>query len=116
MSAFGFTNDIGQVKIDLGAPVPNAFRGGMAFSATGRLYVATAISVNDKFSAGFRISSLGQLVVVSPGTGPFTSVQGYPADRLDGSIVAVIDGVPAASDAYVGGVRVAPTGVHMTTL
>lgn len=116
MAAFGFTNDIGQVKIDLGAPAPNAFRGGMAFSATGRLYAVTGISVNDKFVAGFRISSLGQLVFVTPGTGPFTAVQGYPADRLDGSIVAIIDGVPAATDRYVGGVRVAPTGVHFTTL
>lgn len=116
MSAFGFTNDIGQVKIDLGVPAPNAFRGGMAFSATGRLYVATAISVNDKFSGGFRISSLGQLVVVSPGTGPFVFAGGYPKDRLDGSLVVIIDGIPAATDAYVGGVRVAPTGVHMTTV
>ncbi len=118
-SQLGFTDSVGQVKVDAGALVAPVYRGGLAFNAAGRLYVTTVVAATDAFNNGLRVSATGQLVVSSPAapSQPYVYSQGLPKSKVDGSLIRTVDGAINASAGYVGGVRVDDTnGVYMTLL
>jgi hypothetical protein len=118
-SSLGFTDAVGQLKVNTGAVVANAFRGGIAFDVNGRAFVTTVVSAGDVYVGGLRASGAGALVVSSPAgpSQPYIYVNGLPTSKVDSSLIRTVDGVILATAPYVAGFRADDTnGVYMTIL
>lgn len=85
--------------------------GGIACNALGQVHITS--TVGDNFVNGFMVSDTGQLVM---STDPIAGYKdGLPRDAL-GRLKGQTDTVPAATDPFVGGIRVGPLGGVYTTL
>ena len=65
-SPLGFTDAVGQLKINTGAVAAKAYRGGFALDGSGRVFVTTVVSAGDVYVGGLRVSGAGALVVSDP--------------------------------------------------
>lgn len=90
------------------------YNDGFAFTA-GALHTTTAVAATDTYESGLRRSATGQLVTTAVGT-PGAFNEGVPCDLTTYAVLATINQVPAAADAYVAGKRVSPTtGLYLYT-
>lgn len=107
-----FTNDEGDLVTTPDAPTStSSLIGGVAVSASGEIHIGDSAPLY--FANGVGVGSLGRLAVAVGGT-----VAGYnnglPVTQ-SGRLVVQNAVAPAASDSYVGGVRVGASGrVNMT--
>jgi len=89
----------------------STLRGGIACNGLGQVHITNVVSA--KFSNGFMVSDTGALVM---GTGAITHfLEGLPR-QANGVLRGQTDTVPAATDPFVGGIRVGPLGGVYTTL
>ena len=89
----------------------STLRGGIACNGLGQVHITNVVS--DNFVNGFMVSDTGALVVSSAAT--VTYQEGLPRTAT-GALKAQTDTVPAATDPFVGGIRVGPLGGVYTTL
>jgi hypothetical protein len=103
-----------QGRLDVTAdPVAagSTLRGGIACNGLGQVHITTVVS--DNFVNGFMVSDTGALVM---STDPIVTYQeGLPRDAL-GRLRGQTDTIPAATDPFLGGIRVGPLGGVYTTL
>jgi len=89
----------------------STLRGGIACNALGQVHITNVVS--DNFVNGFMVSDTGALVM---STDPIVTYQeGLPRDAL-GRLRGQTDTIPAATDPYLGGIRIGPLGGVYTTL
>lgn len=99
---------------------PVRWSAGLGYTADGRLCTTTTVSANDRTQSGLRRSNDG-LLVVGDGVAaarPYFYNWGIPTDKQSsraGVVIRQTDTVPAATDPYVGGVRIGPLGGVYTT-
>lgn len=101
----------GRLHVTVAAPgATSTLRGGIACSATEQVHITTTVST--KFVNGFMVSDTGQLVV---GTGAIANyLEGIPR-QADGAVRHQLNQTPAATDPYLGGLRIGPAGGVYTT-
>lgn len=109
----GAKSPIGELYITTVPPIASEPRnGGIAFSNTGQVHVSTALAPQLDVN-GFAVRSDGTLCIAYGGA-IASWQQGLPFTS-DGRLVTQLNTVPAASDPYVGGIRVGPLGgVYVT--
>jgi len=102
----GRRDGLGRAYAIGGPPAANAtFQGGIAISPLGQLY--TTVAAPSSFSNGFGVSPRGELCVGS--TAIVNYLEGIP--RLaNGAVRTQLDVVPAATDPFLGGLRIGPVG------
>ena len=95
--------------VNLGTPV--SWNAGIGYSAAGQVCGTTVQSASDTYLGGLRLDAVGR-VVTGAQSGPLVYAHGgWPINATTGSTAArQIDTVPAATDPYVAGVRIGPTG------
>ena len=109
----------GRVYFSINAPTgTSTLNGGIAYQANGSMCTTPTPGADDVWNGGIRCSPTGQVVVGDgiPPARPYVYNGGLPFDKRDGSLIRQVDVVPAASDPYVGEIRVGPLGgVYFTT-
>jgi hypothetical protein len=100
------------------AGVPVTWNSGVGYDALGRMCTSIILGPNDQSVGAWRLDPLGRVVVDAPSANLVYN-GGLPFNNqapLNGTMARAIDQVPAASDPYVGGIRVQSTGgVHFTS-
>ena len=109
----GRRSDNGALYITTVAPTdPEPRTGGVCLSTTGQIHVNA--SAPQKFDQGKGFLNNGALAVDVAGTAIANYMQGLPVTAT-GALKCQLNQTPAASDPYVGGIRVGPTGgVYIT--
>jgi len=101
-------------RLDVTADLPDStstLHGGIAVNSSGQVHITNVIT--GLFSNGFMVTDTGQLCVsAAPIDGGY--LEGLPR-KADGRLVGQADTVPAATDPFVGGIRVGPLGGVYTT-
>lgn len=107
----GRRDPLGRLDVTVDAVTSNSsLLGGIAVNPSGQVHITNTPST--LFANGFMVSPTGQLVM---STGPIVGfLEGLPR-VAGGALKGQVDTVPAASDPYVGGVRVGPLGGVYTT-
>src|SRR5574343_1090171 len=108
----GLRDDQGRLDVTTDpVDATSTLRGGIACNALGQVHITNVVSTN--FVNGFMVSDTGQLVM---STDPIVDYKdGLPRDA-SGRLRGQTDTVPAATDPFVGGIRVGPLGGVYTTL
>lgn len=106
-------NGVVQTKAN-GTPV--YWNRGLGYDVNGNLCVTSVVSATDVWMNGWRMDSMGRLVVSqsSPEGQPFIYNAGWPTDKVTGAIITQ-QNTPAPTDPRIAGVAVGPLGgVYMT--
>jgi len=101
-------------RLDVTTDLPAAsttYHGGIAINAVGQVHIINASP--NKFVNGFGVTHTGQLCASSEAAVDY--LEGLPRTAL-GKLKIQTDTVPAATDPFVGGIRVGPLGGVYTTL
>jgi len=107
----GVKSPLGALYVTTVAPTNLEPRtGGVCLSTTGQVHIAAATPI--AFTNGFGLLVNGSLCH-APGGTIADYQQGLPF-TANGRLVTQLNQTPAASDPYVGGIRVGPAGVHIT--
>jgi hypothetical protein len=85
--------------------------GGIALNALGQVHIT--VTVSDNFVNGFMVSDTGALVMSTAAIAYF--LEGLPRTAT-GALKGQTDTVPAATDPFLGGLRIGPLGGVYTTL
>ena len=82
--------------------------GGIALTALGQIYYTTVKAATDVYVNGFRVTGEGALVC-TPGGAIADFLEGIPRAG-DGSMVIQVNVAPAATDPFLGGLRIGALG------
>ena len=102
----GRRDGAGRLYTVIAAPgATSTLRGGIAHTEFNQTHITTTVSTN--FVNGFMVSATGQLVVSA--SAAVTELDGLPRTAT-GALKYQADQTPAATDPFVGGIRVGPLG------